>query len=220
MHKSDNLQPDQRTAYILAGGKSSRFGSSKALVVIDDQRQIQRLANQLATDAWQTVAISQTAKEFDSLGIRTIADIEPDQGPLAGILAGMLDLHANNRSASAWAIFVTCDLWMWNPGWSNLLVPHSVDPESQLGLLHYFQSDVDSEGFLPFPCSIHIDALPKIQNAWKSRCRSMRELIASLAPLAITHPIQEDLLPLSFNTPGDLKRFQCRVARDASHTPQ
>jgi hypothetical protein len=109
---------------------------------------------------------------------------------------------------------------MWNPGWSNLLVPHSVDPESQLGLLHYFQSDVDSEGFLPFPCSIHIDALPKIQNAWKSRCRSMRELIASLAPLAITHPIQEDLLPLSFNTPEDLKRFQCRVALDASHTPQ
>jgi molybdopterin-guanine dinucleotide biosynthesis protein A len=224
MPQPDNLPIATRLAYILAGGQSSRFGSSKALACIDGRPQIQRLATQIVADDWQAVAISQTAKEFEPLGIRTVADIEPDQGPVAGILSGMLDLLANERSESPWALFTTCDLWLWNPLWSKLLVPDQMIPDPK-GLLHYFRSSVHSGTaetipFVPFPCAIHRDALPTIQHAWQAGCRSMRELIASLGSKAIAQVISKDLLPLSFNTLYDLERLQRRVALDASHTPQ
>ena len=224
MSQPDNLSRAPRLAYILAGGQSSRFGSSKALACIDGRPQIQRLATQLVADDWQAVAISQTAKEFEPLGIRTVADIEPDQGPVAGILSGMLDLLVNERSASPWALFTTCDLWLWNPHWSKLLVPDQIIPEAN-GLLHYFQYSVQSGTaetipFVPFPCAIHLDALPTIQHAWQAGCRSMRELFAIFGSKAIAQLISMDLLPLSFNTLDDLERLQRRVALDASHTPQ
>lgn len=224
MSQPDNLSRAPRLAYILAGGQSSRFGSSKALACIDGRHQIQRLAAQLIADDWQAVAISQTTKEFEPFGIRTVADIEPDQGPVAGILSGILDLLANERSESPWALFTTCDLWLWNPLWSKLLVPDQMIPDPK-GLLHYFRSSVHSgtvetNPFVPFPCAIHLDALPTIQHAWQAGCRSMRELFASLGSKAIAQVISKDLLPLSFNTLDDLERLQRRVALDASHTPQ
>lgn len=224
MPHPDNLPSAPRLAYILAGGQSSRFGSSKALACIDGRPQIQRLAAQLIADDWQAVAISQTAMEFESLGIRTVADLEPDQGPVAGILSGMLDLPAKDRSASPWALFTTCDLWLWNPLWSKLLVPDQMIPEPN-GLLHYFRSSVqagtvETNPFVPFPCAIHQDALPTIQRAWQAGCRSMRELIAIFGSSAISQVISTDLLPMSFNTLDDLERLQRRVALDASHTPQ
>lgn len=224
MPQPDNLPSALRLAYILAGGQSSRFGSSKALACIDGRPQIQRLATQLVADDWQAVAISQTAKEFEPLGIRTVADIEPDQGPVAGILSGMLDLLANERSESPWALFTTCDLWQWNPLWSKLLVPDQMIPDPK-GLLHYFRSSVHSGTaetipFVPFPCAIHRDALPTIQHAWQAGCRSMRDFISSFGSKAIAQVISKDLLPLSFNTLDDLERLQRRVALDASHTPQ
>jgi molybdopterin-guanine dinucleotide biosynthesis protein A len=231
MPQPDNLLNTSRFAYVLAGGKSSRFGSSKALVCIDGIPQIQRLSDQLVADHWHPVAVSQIAKEFEPHGIRTIADIEPDQGPVAGILSGMLDLLTYQHSASPWALFITCDLWLWNPYWSKLLIPdHLVATsfgvgESPNGLLHHFQASLQSDGiqtnlFVPFPCTIHLGALPTIQEAWHAGCRSMRELIAILGPKAITRALPTELLPLSFNTLDDLQGLQRRVARDASHTPQ
>lgn len=199
----DNSLTPPRMAYILAGGKSSRFGSSKALVEIDGTVQIQRLAKQLWADSWQAVAVSQKADEFEALGIRTIADIEPDQGPLAGILSGLTDLQGIDRQASPWALFTTCDLWMWDPGWSGILVP-STDSQVDLhGLFVHFESD----GFLPFPCMIHREALPKIRRAWESGCRSMRQLIRDLGHLVVTRTLEVDLFPRSFNTPEDLRRL-------------
>lgn len=231
MPQPDNFLNTSRLAYILAGGKSSRFGSSKALVCIDGQPQIQRLTAQLVDDHWHPVAVSQIAREFEPHGIRTIADIEPDQGPVAGILSGMLDLLTYQQSSSPWALFITCDLWLWNPKWSKLLTPDIPVADSfrvgeyPKGLLHHFQDCVQSDGiqtklFVPFPCTIHLGALPTIQDAWHAGCRSMRELIATLGPRAITRALPTELLPLSFNTLDDLEGLQRRVARDASHTPQ
>lgn len=199
----DNSPTPSRIAYILAGGKSSRFGSSKALVEIDGLVQIQRLANQLSADAWQAVAVSQKADEFATLGIRTVADIEPDQGPLAGILSGLIDFQVLGQNTSPWALFTTCDLWMWNRRWSEMLVPASVSQDSLPGLLVHFESD----SFLPFPCAVHRDALPEIRRAWESGCRSMRQLTRELGPLALPRSIDRNLFPRSFNTPEELKRL-------------
>ena len=201
MPTCDNTLASLRTAYILAGGRSTRFGSSKAMADVDGMPQIQRLADQLRQDAWNPVAVSRIASEFDGLGIQTVGDFEPDRGPVAGVLSGLLDHCRFGQATSPWALFLSCDLWSWKPEWSSLLVPSVQDLPGVSGVFRYFRS-VD---FLPLPCVIHRRALPEIQIAWDRGIRSFRELISSLGQGVVSVPIEPHRGPVSFNTPEDLR---------------
>jgi molybdopterin-guanine dinucleotide biosynthesis protein A len=211
MSHFDSETSPSRFAYILAGGKSSRFGSSKALVSTADVPQIQRLAQELAADSWQCVAVSQNADEFRSLGLRTVVDHEPDQGPVAGILAGLNDLRsaAQSRSVWPWALFVPCDLWNWDARWTEGLRPPDIEScpveiVSETVLLVHFLA----QRFSPFPCLIHRDALPMLQQSWERGCRSMRQLFEELAPATLSRELTTENLPESFNTHEELKRLR------------
>lgn len=226
MSTSDRALPSLRTAYILCGGKSSRFGESKALVQVDQEPQLVRLANQLQSDRWRVVAVSQQLGEFDSLGVRTIQDVQPDQGPLAGILAGLVDLQANlpdgslrmespkrpsselslasNSVDAGWAMFLTCDLWLWEPAWSVRLVPTLIPSGDAQSVLHYFHDGTSHGGFTPFPCAIHAEATATVQQAYNSGIRSMRKLIAVLKDLARGVDVDGVNPPRSFNTQEEL----------------
>ncbi len=211
MSHFDNETSPSRIAYILAGGKSSRFGSSKALVSTAGAPQIQRLAQELAADSWQSVAVSQNADEFQSLGLRTVVDHEPDQGPVAGILAGLNDLlsAAQSRPIWPWALFIPCDLWTWDARWTEGLRPPDIESRSgenasEAVLLVHFRS----QRFSPFPCLIHRDALPMLRQSWDSGCRSMRQLFEELAPATFSRELWTEYLPESFNTREELERLQ------------
>ncbi|MCE2753916.1 MAG: molybdenum cofactor guanylyltransferase [Pirellula sp.] len=209
-HFANEASPS-RFAYILAGGKSSRFGSSKALVITADIPQIQRLAQELAADSWQCVAVSQSVDEFQSFGLRTIADHEPDHGPVAGILAGLNDLRSEAQSGSVWpwALFIPCDLWNWDARWTEGLRPPDIAScsgkiASETVLLVHFRA----QRFSPFPCLIHRDALPMLHQSWDRGCRSMRQLFEELAPASLSRELSTEYLPESFNTLEELKRLR------------
>lgn len=211
MSHFDNETSPSRIAYILAGGKSSRFGSSKALVNTAGAPQIQRLAQELAADSWQSVAVSRNADEFQSFGLRTVADHEPDQGPVAGILAGLNDLRsaAQSRPVWPWALFIPCDLWTWDARWTEGLRPPDIESRSgenasEAVLLVHFRS----QRFSPFPCLIHRDALPMLRQSWDSGCRSMRQLFEEIAPATFSRELSTEYLPESFNTLEELERLQ------------
>ena len=211
MSHFDNETSPSRIAYILAGGKSSRFGSSKALVSTAGAPQIQRLAQELAADSWQSVAVSRNADEFQSFGLRTVADHEPDQGPVAGILAGLNDLRsaAQSRPIWPWALFIPCDLWTWDARWTEGLRPPDIESRSgeiafEAVLLVHFRS----HRFSPFPCLIHRDALPMLRQSWDSGCRSMRQLFEELAPATFSRELSTEYLPESFNTLEELERLR------------
>ncbi len=95
------------TAIILAGGKSSRFGESKALQVIGGKSVIQRVVDSLsavcapiivATAHGEAVPCSSTAE------IVTVADIYPAGGALAGIHSAL------TASRTCRAVVVGCDM--------------------------------------------------------------------------------------------------------------
>jgi molybdopterin-guanine dinucleotide biosynthesis protein A len=211
MSHFDNETSPSRIAYILAGGKSSRFGSSKALVSTAGAPQIQRLAEQLAADSWQSVAVSRNADEFQSFGLRTVADHEPDQGPVAGILAGLNDLRsaAQRRPVWPWALFIPCDLWTWDARWTEGLRPPEIESRSgKIASEAVFLVHFRSHRFSPFPCLIHRDALPMLHQSWDRGCRSMRQLFEELAQATISRELSTEYLPESFNTLEELERLQ------------
>ncbi|MDD3314418.1 MAG: molybdenum cofactor guanylyltransferase [Syntrophaceticus sp.] len=78
------------TGIILAGGKSSRFKSNKAMVKISSQRLIDRIIDVLAEVFYEIILVTNTPDQYNALGIRTVTDIIPGKGPLSGMHAGLI----------------------------------------------------------------------------------------------------------------------------------
>jgi molybdopterin-guanine dinucleotide biosynthesis protein A len=94
------------TSIILAGGKSSRLGRSKALQVIEDKSLIQWVVDRLATVSTEIIIATAHGEPIpcsSAVRIKTVADIYPGKGPLAGIYSGLI------ASSSPRAIAVGCD---------------------------------------------------------------------------------------------------------------
>jgi len=94
------------TSIILAGGKSSRLGRSKALQAIGGKSLIQWVVDHLAilsTEIIIATAHGETIPCSSAVKIKTVADIYPGKGPLVGIYSGLI------ASSSSRAIVVGCD---------------------------------------------------------------------------------------------------------------
>jgi molybdopterin-guanine dinucleotide biosynthesis protein A len=92
-----------RAGYILVGGKSSRFGSDKALIEIEGRPLVLRLAG-LARPAAGTVTLVGPQERYGHLKLPVIADTHAGAGPLAGILAAL------EHSDQAWNLVLACDM--------------------------------------------------------------------------------------------------------------
>lgn len=69
---------------ILAGGKSTRMGKNKALLTVNEQRFIDKIANELS--GFSEVLISAAEKGvYEDMGLRVVYDAHQDIGPLEGI---------------------------------------------------------------------------------------------------------------------------------------
>ena len=87
-------------AFILAGGASSRMGSDKSQLLLDDQTFVERIATSLrmVTDSVSLVG------SFNNSELPIVADVYPKWGALGGLHAALTACHRE------WAIVVACDL--------------------------------------------------------------------------------------------------------------
>lgn len=111
-------RPGLPPAYILAGGRSSRFGSDKARHPHEGVPLILRVAGELAARGLpEAVVVADRAGRYEDLGLRTIADPTPHAGPLGGVLAALRDGVASKDSTAGsredsragWRLVVACD---------------------------------------------------------------------------------------------------------------
>lgn len=89
---------------ILAGGKSSRMGTNKALLKINDKPVIERIADELEACTDQVIVISKSPKEYEFLHLDIFPDRYQEQGPLAGFESALYHVEAD------WFIIVACDM--------------------------------------------------------------------------------------------------------------
>lgn len=97
------LDKNHITGIILAGGKSSRMGQEKGMVLLNQIPFIQHIINQLKkiTDNIQIISNTKDYKEF---GYPCISDIFPDCGPVGGIYTGLK--HSTTRKN----LILSCDI--------------------------------------------------------------------------------------------------------------
>ena len=90
----------QIEAFILAGGASSRMGTDKSQLLLENQTFVERITTTLltVTDTIRLVGGSGNSK------LATVSDVYPQWGALGGLHAAL------SACRSEWAIVVACDL--------------------------------------------------------------------------------------------------------------
>ena len=87
---------------ILAGGRSTRFGSDKALATLDGRALIDRVADAIAPQVDALVVVGRSHRSLPSISDRPA----PDLGPLGGIAAA---LHHATIHGFSQVLTVPCD---------------------------------------------------------------------------------------------------------------
>ncbi len=98
----DNKQ-NTVTGYILAGGKSSRMGTDKGLMVFKGKPIIQRIIEQLQPAVEKIVIVSDNPA-YTAFGLEVIADKIKDIGPAGGIYTAL------THTSSPANFIVSCDM--------------------------------------------------------------------------------------------------------------
>jgi molybdopterin-guanine dinucleotide biosynthesis protein A len=91
------------TGAILAGGKSKRMGSDKALLSFNGASLIQHVAQTLQQVFEHTIVVSDRPKDYEFLGLPIFPDLFRDCGPLGGIHSAMM------HSKTAGVFIASCD---------------------------------------------------------------------------------------------------------------
>jgi len=105
------------TGLILVGGKSTRYGSNKALALVDGQRLIERVITVMGSIFERLILVTNTPEEYAYLELPMIQDLIKGLGPLGGIYTGL-----ESMSDEA-GFFVACDM----PFLNGHLIRHMVD---------------------------------------------------------------------------------------------
>lgn len=91
-------------AIILAGGKSSRMGTNKALLKFHEKSNIERMKDELQQVFDDIILVTNDPESYQFLHLKSVTDQYPGSGPLAGIHAG---LEASDYEEN---FIVACDM--------------------------------------------------------------------------------------------------------------
>ncbi len=90
------------TGIILAGGKSSRMGSDKGLLMLEHKPFVQHIIDALKPITKEIILVSSNT-DYDVFEVNRVQDIIPDSGPISGIHAGLTHSKTKNN------LVLSCD---------------------------------------------------------------------------------------------------------------
>ncbi|MDY6901119.1 MAG: molybdenum cofactor guanylyltransferase, partial [Cyanobacteriota bacterium] len=185
------------SSLILAGGKSSRMGTDKALVNYQGKPMLQRVY-QVAVECTQQVYILTPWKErYQKIlpsNCQYLIETQPGKGPVNGLSEGLKQISAD------WILLLACDLPLLNAeiiqNWINKLAQI---PASTLALVPR-RGDIWEPmcGFYRKEIKTDLDSFLKVGK------RSFQELLSSIEVEALEVDEKTDLMLLNCNYPGDL----------------
>jgi len=192
------------STYILAGGKSSRFGSDKGRQLVDGLSLIERCyrvfsSQKPSQEPSQVFLVTGSEETYSDLQIPTIFDSIPNLGPVSGVATALAHRESHGdcikgKAGSDWCLIVTCDLLEWHQVWVDRLlegmstamdIAVSVDlPQKSPKAACFYKQDstnCDSHRLFwdPFPGLYHRSALPESFRIRDSLRPSMQDLLNS-----------------------------------------
>lgn len=177
------------TGLILAGGRSTRFGSNKALYSLEGATMLEHVFGAVAAVA-DPVLVSIQDEPFPlPMSARTVRDEWPGAGPLAGLQAGL------RQSPSEWLLVVACDMpFVTGAALQALMAAASGQAQAVVA--------TDGTDDQPLCACYHRSILPIVEEQLAAGRRSMFGLLDRLAHI-VRVPLDPGLLR-NINRPEDL----------------
>ena len=91
------------TGIILAGGKSSRMGTDKGFLLLNDKPFVQYSIDALTPLVSEIIIVSDNP-DYDVFGLKRVDDITKNAGPVAGICSGL------EASKTEYNVILSCDI--------------------------------------------------------------------------------------------------------------
>jgi molybdopterin-guanine dinucleotide biosynthesis protein A len=182
-------------AIILAGGKSRRMGTNKALLPINEITNIERMVKRLQPHFSAPILVTNHPDDYRFIGLKTTVDQFPGQGPLAGIHAGLIaSPYEVNLIAACDMPFITAEL-------ACILVNHIRDYDAVIPVIYEKQHPL----FSVFKKNV----IGKIEDCIKQDRLRMKHLFEDINVLYVT---EQDLL-----TGGDGDELLERIFFNMNH---
>ena len=115
--------------YILAGGKSSRMGSDKGLMLFKGKPLIQYVIEQLKPAVNRVVVVANNTA-YENFGLEVIADLIKDIGPAGGIYSALKHTNASRN------FIVSCDMPFVTTGAIEFIIQNSFQWQITLPVHH------------------------------------------------------------------------------------
>lgn len=120
------MEKSRLTGIILSGGKSSRMGSEKGLILFKGKPMIEYSVS-ILTQLCDEIIICANNSNYDYLGFKVVSDIITDCGPLGGLYTGLSESNSQyNLIAPCDVPFITKDLYillLQNIANNNAVIP-------------------------------------------------------------------------------------------------
>lgn len=152
---------------ILAGGRASRMGGrDKAFAAVDGEPIAVRTVRLFQGLFPEVVASTNRPERFAGLGVRTVADVFPGCGPMAGIHAAMLACGTSHVFVAA------CDMPRLDPDAIRFLVAR-IDAAD--AVVPCWEDDVE-----PLHAIYAVRLAPRIEAFLRAGRYALRDLLANL----------------------------------------
>jgi len=186
-------------ALILAGGKSSRMGRDKGLVLYEGTPMLQRVYQVAAACTEQVYVITPWAEDYENIlpeDCQYLVETQPGKGPVNALSEGLAQIAAN------WILLLACDLPLLDvkimKNWINklpqiptstlALVPQRLDIWEPMCAFYRREVNLELDRFL------------------KTGKRSFQELLSSMEVEALPVDDKTALMLFNCNFPEDLSR--------------
>lgn len=190
---------------VLAGGRSSRFGSDKARALLDGEALIVRAVRQLAPHCETVLVAAGSPDKYADLGLVGLGDERPGRGPLAGLEAALV--HATRAfGPQARVLLAACDTLLPARGWLAEL-QRQFGPDDLA--VAFCQPDppagAKTLGWEPLPAVFSVAALPQVRQALDRGELSTWRLLQDLQARPVPRPEQWEQEVVRIDRPLDLQ---------------
>ncbi len=173
---ADTQQLETWPVYLLAGGESARFGSDKALALLDGKPLILHALGPFHALAGPAIAVVDRPDRLAGLELPVVVDAQPLRGPAHGLLTAL------RHRGQGWLWLAPCDVLGVQPSWLDALAAHA-----QAGRRAVAWRDAHWQ---PLPSLWHTDALPQVEHALADGRDALWQLLDDVGAQPVALPAE------------------------------
>jgi molybdopterin-guanine dinucleotide biosynthesis protein A len=155
--------------YVLAGGASSRFGQDKALIEVGGKPMLARMC-ELLRGVVDEVNVVAPPEKYLGIGVKSVADLWPGEGPLGGIVTALLNTEKSDPRF-AWSLILSCDMPFLTREWLAYLAERALKSVAQVVLPQ------SAHGPEPLCACYRTDAGPALRAMFERRVRKVTDAL-------------------------------------------